>query len=367
MKFSANIADVAKALALAGGVVESRTTIPILNHLLIRAEAGQVSIIGTDLERECTAMLDAEIAEAGAATVTCSILRSIVDKLPKAGTINFATANERTAVSYSRSRYALDGLDVEGFPARKHAGGSQFDVGAKALADLLGAAVSCVSTEETRIYLCGVFLHTRAEGLCAASTDGHRLIRRWMPMPAGAEDIPHVIIPTKGVQTMIALLGSSDGTARVWVTRERIGLQIKGASFSTALINAEFPDYERVIPRDVGPSIAFLGQEFAAAVERAAATMPDAKVVPAGMTSTPEGLVIRVGPRDHDTAVEHVEGTFYLAPEAEVAANSKYLAGMTKVWGTAPIRMQLGHRREPILFTSEALPEQLVCIMPMKR
>jgi len=364
MKFSATVADLVKALALVAGVVENRTTIPIISHVLIRAQDGRVTISSTDLERECTAIVPAEITAHGETTVSCSIFKSIVDKLPKSGTLTFSVA-ERATLTFGRSRFALQTLNPEDFPLSKPPEGTSFAVDCKKLSDLLSAAIESVSTETTRFYLCGVYLHTRADGLCAASTDGHRLIRRTMPLPEGAENIPGGIVPTKGVRLLISLLDSVDGQATVWLSNSRLWLRVASAEFSTALISGTYPDYERVIPRKSDPAITFIGQEFAAAVERAAATAPEAKVVTAGLTPTPDGLVIKVGVGGQDTAVEHIEGEYHREAR-EVGANAKYLAAMTKVWGTAPISMQLGDPGDPILFTSTALPEQLYVLMPMR-
>lgn len=366
MKFSATVSDLVKALALVAGVVESRTTIPIISHVLIRAQDGRVTVSSTDLDRECTAVVPAEITAHGATTVSCSILKSIVDKLPKSGTLTFSVADKAT-LSFGRSRFALQTLNPEDFPLSKPPEGTSFNVDCKKFSELLSAAIESVSTETTRFYLCGVYLHTRADGLCAASTDGHRMIRRTMPLPDGAENIPGGIVPTKGTRLLISLLDSADGQATVWLSNSRLWLRIASAEFSTALISGTFPDYERVIPRKGDPAITFIGQEFAAAVERAAATVPEAKAVAAGLSPTPEGLIIRVGMDGHDTAVEHIEGEFHAGTKSEVKINAKYLSAMTKVWGTAPISMQVSDPGSPVLFTSTAVPEQLYVIMPMQR
>lgn len=368
MKFTVTVGELARALGLVGGVVSSKTTIPILTHVLVKALSdNRISITGTDLERECTSEAPAEIAEPGVEVLQGSVFKTIVNALPKAASLTVSTdGSGRALLTSSRGRYKLATLDAADFPEAKPAEGAPFKVDAKKLRAILEATLGSVSTESTRFYLCGIYLHIADGALVAASTDGHRLCRRSMDLPAGAEGIPGVIIPTMGATTMIALLDGIDGDVTAWITPARMWIRTPQAEFSTALINGRYPDYQRVIPEYNGAAATISGAELCAAVERAAATMPEAKVVSAGLTSTADGLVIKVGPQDAEAAVEQVDAEFH-AEGGEVAANSRYLAAMTKVWGDAPIEIHMSSQSDPLVFTSKAIPEQLYILMPMRR
>lgn len=369
MKFTATVGELLRALNLVGTVVSTKTTIPILTHVLIKAMPdNRVTVVGTDLERECSADAPAEVEEIGAVALPGDILKGVVSRLPKAGnmTISLDQAKGRVSIISGRGKFALHYLEPEDFPEAKTAEGAPFEIEAKKLLAILEATVGTVATESNRYYLCGVYLHVKDGALVAASNDSYRMCRRTTDLPVGAESLPGIIIPTAAVTTMMTLLEDCEHSVSMWVTRSRIWLKTKHAEFSTALINGQYPDYERAIPPFNGAAATVSGADLAAAVERAAATLPEAKAVGAGLTVTPDGLEIKVGPRNAETAVEHIDAEIH-KPHDEAVANAKFIAAMTKVWGTAPIDIHLGAGRAALVFTSKAIPEQTYIIMPMKR
>lgn len=367
MKFTATVGEISRALSAVSGVVATKTTIPILTHVLVEAKDSRVTITGTDLERECTSGSPAEVLETGVEVLPGGILKDLIGKLPKAGNVTIETTDAgRVRVTSGRGRFALSSLGAEDFPEAKEPEGASFKIDAKSFRTILEATVGSVSTESTRYYLCGVFLHVLDGALAAVGLDGHRLCRRSMDLPEGAENISGVIIPTMGVTTILSLLDGIDGDVDLCVSRSRIWLKTPAAEFSTALINGTFPDYQRAIPQFNGAAATFSGPDLCAAVERAATTLPEAKAIGAGLLPTPDGIVIKVGSDGAETAVEHIDAEFHGKAE-EVAANAKYLAAMTKIWGDAPIDLHITDRGGPIVFTSKAVPTALYVIMPMRR
>ncbi|WP_072389771.1 DNA polymerase III subunit beta [Hyphomicrobium sp. CS1GBMeth3] len=367
MKFSVTVGEFARAMNLVSSVIEVRTTIPILSHALIKATPdSRVSITGTDLERECIADVPAEVDEIGSWALPAGILKSVVSALPKASTLTVSAIKDgRIQLSSSRSRFAMSMLPAEDFPEAKPQEGEPFKIDAKKFAAILSSTVGAASTEETRWHLCGVYLHIRDGALAAVATDYHRFALRSMDLPAGAEAMPGVIISTKSVTTIVSLLDAADGDVSLWITKSRLWLETAQIKFSTALINGQFPNYQNAIPQFNGASAVFSGTELCAAVDRAAATLPEAKVVSASISPKEDGLLIEVGPRGHETAIEHIDAEYHASGEA--TANAKYISAMTKVWGNAPIEIHIGGPGDAIVFTSKALPEQLYMIMPMRR
>lgn len=369
MKFTATVGEFLRALNLVGSVVPTKATIPILSHVLLKAMPdNRVSVVGTDMERECATDAQAEVEEIGSVTVPGSILKGIVSCLPKAGNLTLSIeSGGRVSILSGRGRFAMSYLNAEDFPSVKPAEGQSLAIDAKKFRAILEATVGSASTEETRFYLCGVFLHVYDGALVAVSTDGHRMCFRSMDLPAGAEaGLAGVIIPTSSVNTLITLLEGCDGEVSAWITQARMWVQTPQATFSTALINGQYPDYRRVVPRYNGAAATVAGAELAAAIERAAETRPDAKAVGAGLSVSREGITITAGPAGAETAIEQIDAEYHADAE-EVAANAKYLANMTKIWGNAPIDIHFTGRGAPLVFTSKALPEQTYIIMPMKR
>lgn len=368
MKFSVTVGELARALGLIGGVVSVKTTIPILTHVLIKTSEGRVSLTATDLERECTAEAPAEIVDPGTDVFHGAVLKSIVSSLPKAATLTISRVpgEGRALLVCSRARYRVGTLEAEDFPTAKVADGISFKIDAKKFRALLESTIGSASSESTRYYLCGVYLHIAHGALVAVSTDGHRLCKRSMDVPAGATELPGAIIPSASVTTLMALLEGIEGDVTMWVTKSRLWLRTPHAEFSTSLINGNYPDYGRVIPQFNGSAATLPSADFCAAVERAANALPDTKIVVAGLRIGDDGLFVEVGPRGEEAAIEHIEAECHQTG-ADIGFNSKYLAAMTKVWGGAPIDMHVGGAGDPAVFTSKAIPEQLYVIMPMRR
>ena len=206
MKISIERGALLTAIGHAQSVVERRNTIPILGNVLIRAENGRVTFRATDLDVEVIEEAEARVAGEGATTVPAVTLHEIVRKLPDGATVEMAldSAAGRLTVAAGRSRFQLATLPKEDFPeivSPDYA--SKFSCDAKVLRRLFEKSQFAISTEETRYYLNGVYLHVAEAGgakvLRAVATDGHRLARIDAELPRGADDMPGVIVPRKTV------------------------------------------------------------------------------------------------------------------------------------------------------------------------
>ncbi|NBO20995.1 MAG: DNA polymerase III subunit beta, partial [Rhodobacteraceae bacterium] len=204
MKLSIERGTLLKALAQAQSVVERRNTIPILANVLIEAEGNQVSFRATDLDIEVIDRAPAMVERPGATTVSAVMLHEIVRKLPD-GALVVLTADaalSRLTVQAGRSTFSLATLPREDFPIMASSEyGTNFTAPAPLLRRLFDKAKFAISTEETRYYLNGVYLHvaTGDDGpvLRCVATDGHRLARIDAPLPDGAASMAGVIVPRK--------------------------------------------------------------------------------------------------------------------------------------------------------------------------
>src|SRR3990167_5704293 len=213
MKISIERGTLLKALAQAQSVVERRNTIPILANVLIEAEGNTVSFRATDLDIEVVDKAQAMVERAGATTVSAVMLHEIVRKLPDGALVSLADdpATGRLSVQAGRSHFNLATLPREDFPVMASTEyAANFTAPAGVLRRLFDKSKFAISTEETRYYLNGVYMHvaTGEEGpvLRCVATDGHRLARIDAPLPAGAEGMPGVIVPRKTVNELRKLL-----------------------------------------------------------------------------------------------------------------------------------------------------------------
>ena len=277
MKFSIERAALLKAVSQAQSVVERRNTIPILANVLIEAEGSDVSFRATDLDIEVVDKVAAQVERAGATTVSATLLHEIVRKLPDGALISLTadTAAGRLTVEAGRSNFSLATLPREDFPVMASSEyASNFAAPAPVLRRLFDKSKFAISTEETRYYLNGVYLHIAdAEGgkaLRCVATDGHRLARIDAEMPEGAAEMPGVIVPRKTVGELRKLLDDDEMEIAVSVSETKIRFATPAITLTSKVIDGTFPDYTRVIPQGNTRKMEVDAADFARAVDRVA-------------------------------------------------------------------------------------------------
>jgi len=332
MKISVERSALLKATSRAQGVVERRTTIPILSNVLIEAEGGMASLRATDLDIEITETIPAMVGQAGAVTVPAHTLHDIVRKLPEGATVALASddATGRLDVSAGRARFTLPTLPREDFPVMAS---SEYDASyvakASALRRLFDKASFAISTEETRYYLNGVYLHTPAapEGaarvLRAVATDGHRLACIDAPAPDGAVGAPDVIVPRKTVGEVRKLLESDDAEVQVSVSATKIRFACGDLVLTSKVIDGAFPDYTRVIPQGNDRRMEVDAQDFKRAVDRVA-TVSAERSRAVKLTLEQDRLTLTVNSPDSGSASDELAVAYDSEP-MEIGFNAKYL------------------------------------------
>ena len=277
MKISIERGTLLKAVAQAQSVVERRNTIPILANVLIEAEGDSVSFRATDLDIEVVDRVSAHVERAGATTVSAVMLHEIVRKLPDGGLVQLIDdgVSGRLNVQCGRSSFALATLPREDFPVMASSEyASNFSAPAGVLRRLFDKSKFAISTEETRYYLNGVYMHvaTGEDGpvLRCVATDGHRLARIDAPLPDGAADMPGVIVPRKTVGELRKLLDDDSATIAVSVSETKVRFATAEITLISKVIDGTFPDYTRVIPMGNSRRLEVDAAEFAKAVDRVA-------------------------------------------------------------------------------------------------
>ena len=332
MKISVERSALLKATSRAQGVVERRTTIPILSNVLIEAEGGMASLRATDLDIEITETIPAMVGRAGAVTVPAHTLHDIVRKLPEGATVALASddATGRLDVSAGRARFTLPTLPREDFPVMAS---SEYDASyvakASALRRLFDKASFAISTEETRYYLNGVYFHTppAAEGaprvLRAVATDGHRLACIDAPAPEGSVGAPDVIVPRKTVGELRKLLESDDAEVQVSVSATKIRFACGDLVLTSKVIDGAFPDYTRVIPQGNDRRMEVDAQDFKRAVDRVA-TVSAERSRAVKLTLEQDRLTLTVNSPDSGSASDELAVAYDSEP-MEIGFNAKYL------------------------------------------
>lgn len=330
MKFSMERGALMRAMGRAQSVVERRNTIPILGNVLIEAEGEGASFRATDLDIEVIDRVPAMVTRAGATTVPAHTLHEIARKLPDGAMVDVADDGQsgRLEVRAGRSHFSLATLPREDFPVMASAEYQcSFACAAPVLRRLFDKAKFAISTEETRYYLNGVYFHV-AQGpagsvLRCVATDGHRLARIDAPLPAGAAEMPGVIVPRKTVGELRKLLDDDEAEIAVSVSETKIRFATPEVTLTSKVIDGTFPDYSRVIPASNPRRLEVDAAEFAQAVDRVA-TVSSERSRAVKMVLDEDRLVLSVNAPDAGAADEEL-AVAYADEKLEIGFNAKYL------------------------------------------
>jgi DNA polymerase-3 subunit beta len=372
MKVTVERATLLKSLGHVHRVVERRTTIPILSNVLLRGTAGELALKATDLDLEVTETLAADVEAEGATTVPAHVIYDIVRKLPDGAQVSLETTGDGTQmlIRSGRSRFNLQALPESDFPDL--AAGElphRFSLPAGELKRLIDKTQFAISTEETRYYLNGIFMHT-AEGaagemvLRAVATDGHRLARVDVPAPQGSAGMPGVILPRKAVAEIQKLVDGLDAEVTVELSPAKVRFAIGRVVLTSKLIDGTFPDYQRVIPAGNDKLLVVDRDLFSAAVDRVS-TISSERGRAVKLALSDGRLVLSVTNPDSGSATEELE-VEYDAAALDIGFNARYLLDITGQLDGDTALFKLADAGSPTLVQDREGATALYVLMPMR-
>ena len=374
MKATIERATLLRCLSHVQSVVERRNTIPILSNVLIEAAAdGTVRIMATDLDLQVVETMSAVSVEgAGAITVSAHLLFDIARKLPDGSQVSLETADNRMAVKAGRSRFSLPTLPRDDFPMIVEGDlPTSFELPAATLAQMVDRTRFAISTEETRYYLNGIFLHVSDEDqptLRAAATDGHRLARFTLARPDGAEGMPDVIVPRKCVAELRKLLEEAlDTNVLIDLSASKIRFTLGGENgvvLTSKLIDGTFPDYSRVIPTGNDKLLRLDPKSFYEGVDRVA-TIATEKTRAVKMALENDKVTLSVTSPDNGTAAEEVPAD-YKSDGFEIGFNANYLKDILAQIDGDTVELHLADAGAPTMIRQDEKSPALYVLMPMR-
>ncbi|MDP3551022.1 MAG: DNA polymerase III subunit beta [Novosphingobium sp.] len=374
MKATIERATLLRCLSHVQSVVERRNTIPILSNVLIEASSdNRVRLMATDLDLQVIESMAAVSVEgAGAITVSAHLLFDIARKLPDGSQVSLETTDNRMVVKAGRSRFQLPTLPRDDFPVIVEGDlPTSFEVPARTLAELIDRTRFAISTEETRYYLNGIFLHVSDEAtpvLKAAATDGHRLARFTIARPEGAEGMPDVIVPRKCVGELRKLLEEVLDTAvLVDLSASKVRFTLGGENgvvLTSKLIDGTFPDYSRVIPTGNDKLLKLDPRSFFEGVDRVA-TIATEKTRAVKMALDNDRVTLSVTSPDNGTAAEELAAS-YSAAGFEIGFNANYLKDILSQIDGDTVELHLADAGAPTLIRKDDKSPALYVLMPMR-
>ncbi|HZO44685.1 MAG TPA: DNA polymerase III subunit beta [Xanthobacteraceae bacterium] len=371
MKVTVERAALLKSLGHVHRVVERRNTIPILANVLVRAEGSKLSFKATDLDLEITETIAAEVSPGGSTTVPAHMFYEIVRKLPEGTQVVLEGSGDRAVLSLraGRSRFTLQTLPENDFPDL--AAGEMthtFTVAAADLKRLIDKTQFAISTEETRYYLNGIYLHAastgKAQTLRAVATDGHRLAQVELALPAGAAGMPGIIVPRKTVGEVQRLIEDNAAEITIELSQGKIRFTIGDVVLTSKLIDGTFPDYARVIPSGNDKELIVDKKEFEQAVDRVSTVSSErGRAVKLSLTSG--RLTLSVTNPDSGSATEEIE-VEYAAEALDIGFNSRYLLDIASQIESEAAVLRLADPGSPTLIEDKDSKGTLYVLMPMR-
>lgn len=344
-------AHLVAALTTVTKAVETRNTIPILANVWLSAAEGWLSLRATDLDIEITTRIPASGALAPT-TVPAKTLLDIARKMPAGAEISVEPEGESLIVKAGRSRFKVATLSADSFPDLKS---GAFTASFSAdLAAMFAPVQFAISSEETRYYLNGVFIHSTGEETRAVATDGHRMAR--VTVPAIGE-IPGVIIPKKTVGLL------PTGEVHVELSDTKIRLRQGETTILSKLIEGTFPDYDRVTPKDNDKPLTVDRAAMLAAVDRVSVVASDrgGKTVKLDVASDTVTMTVT---SEGESAVEEVPAEYGSEPMT-IGFNAGYLAEILRTATGEKVTIALGGSNGPALIAGANKGWHAV-LMPMR-
>lgn len=367
--------DLQRALTLCQGVVERRNTIPILGNVLLLRDGELLTVRATDMDMELALTIHASFATGknplAGFTLPAHTLADVVKKAA-GDSISIAAYDANALLTAGNAKYRLGTLPTDDMPT--FAGienGYAFTMSATALAALIDTTRNSMSSEETRYYLCGIYLERNPENgaLRAVATDGHRLAMADEPVEGELpEELPGFILPAKAVAQLRKLLDAHEGKVDVIVT-DRLACFTQGETvFKTKLIDGQYPDYRRIIPSQCNHQALLMTDLLAGAVNRVT-TVCNAKTKAVKLVFTNDNVTVSANDTDGNSADEVVDVKDYHGPDLTIGFNAVYLQAALERMNTET-RFQFGDNGSPAKLLTMADnhpdPHRLHILMPMR-
>jgi DNA polymerase-3 subunit beta len=317
MEFTIAKADLVRELGLSQGVVEKRTTIPILSNVLIEASQDRISLTATDLELGIQCGCAAQVKKPGSGTVPAKRLLDYVRLLPDADLQFKFGDNQWVTIVCGRSRTRIAGMSRESFPELPQMTDKIADIPASLLASMIGQTIFSISNEESRFTLNGALLVLKPDSLTMVATDGHRLAVVERPASMGGGGVYRSLLPRKAMTEILKLASDAgeDASFQFFQLGDRLLISRK--------LTGNFPDYDRVLPKDHPYQVSLATEEIKAAIERVA-QFSDDRSHSVRMKVAPGEITIHSSLSDTGESEETL-ATVYDGPEVEIGFNAHYM------------------------------------------
>ena len=369
MKFNVNQQDLQQALNYCQGIIEKRSTLPILSNILLDVSKSNLTITATDLDLIFIHKLNnIEVLEEGKTTTTSSIMYDIVRKFSSGKKINFSSEGEsKLHLESEKSIFNLNCIDASEFPLTdENFNENEFSIKSSQLLKLLNKCKFSVSNDETRHYLSGIYIHQNEIEdkiyLTAVATDSHRMSISKIRLEEKIEFEP-IILPKKTIFQLCSLLDNYDGDVKISNIKSKIKFELNDSILISKLIDGKFPNYVQVVPKNNKKKLESDLKLFLNAVDRVASVSMDKKDG-VKFTLTKDKLDLSVNNTNSGDGNEILDVKF--ENDLSISFNSRYLIDIASQLDGDKIEIYLNESGSPALIKDPADFDSIYIIMPMK-
>ena len=369
MKFNVNQQDLQQALSYCQGVIEKRSTLPILSNVLLDAKNSKLTITATDLDLIFVHQIkNIEVIEEGKTTTTSSIMYDIIRKFSSGKKINLALSDEsKLQLESEKSIFNLNCISPSEFPLTdENFNDNEFIINSKSLLKLLNKCKFSVSNDETRHYLSGIYLHQteveRKNYLTAVATDSHRMSISKIRLDQKISFEP-IILPKKTIFQLVSLLDSYDGDVKISNLKSKIKFELNNSILISKLIDGKFPNYIQVIPKNNQKKLEIDLKLFLDSVDRVASVSLDKKDG-VKFSLTKDALNLTVNNTNSGDGNETLSVKF--EHDLEISFNSRYLIDVASQLDGEKIEILFNDTGSPALIKDPSDFDSIYVVMPMK-
>tara|TARA_B100001029_G_C15017737_1_gene428488 strand:- start:241 stop:1353 length:1113 start_codon:yes stop_codon:yes gene_type:complete len=369
MKFNVNQQDLQQALNYCQGVIEKRSTLPILSNILLDVSNSKLKITATDLDLIFIHEIkNVEILEEGKTTTSSSIMYDIIRKFSSGKKINFSSIGEsKLHLESEKSVFNLNCINASEFPLNdENFDKNQFIIQSKKLLKILNKCKFSVSNDETRHYLSGIFFHqTQIDDknfLTAAATDSHRMSISKIRLNE-KQDFEPIILPKKTIFQLCSLLEDFNGDVKISNIKSKIKFELDNSILISKLIDGKFPNYLQVIPKENQKKLEIDLKVFLDAVDRVASVSQDKKDG-VKFSLQKDMLNLSVNNTNSGDGKESISVKF--DHDLNISFNSRYLIDVASQLDGDKIEIYLKDSGSPALIKDPGDFDSIFVVMPMK-
>lgn len=367
MKFTIEKAEFLKALQRMQGIVEKRNTMPILSNVLVEASGSTINITATDLEVFIKDIATANVSEEGSTTVNARKLFEIVKEMPQESINVVAGKDDKITIKSGKARFSIMGLPTKDYPAFPSYDEAGFEVLDGILfKEMIDKTSFAVSTDETRYNINGFKLEMEKAKIRIITTDGHRLAFIERGIEKGISDGTKIdaLLPRKGMMEFKRLLDENQGNYKLSISQKNAVLKSENTIINIRLLEGEFPDYRKVIPKDNDRIVILNKSELMASLRRVSILSPD-KIKGVKMSFGNKKLVISSSSPDIGEATEEIEAN-YDGEDIDVAFNARYFIDALEVMEEESAAMRLKDSLSPGILQPQGREDYTYIVMPMR-